>query len=58
MNDLSELLTGQVNQHGDRIAVATSDLATVISYRQLDTFVRSTAWSIPGQELKVATSRI
>ena len=41
VTSLSELLTRHVQQQPDRIAVGTSDLATVISYRQLDALVRS-----------------
>ena len=37
----SELLTRHVQQQPDRIAVGTSDLQTTITYRQLDTLVRS-----------------
>jgi acyl-CoA synthetase (AMP-forming)/AMP-acid ligase II len=43
MDSLSELLTRHVHRQPERIAVATSDLRTVISYRQLDTLVRSAA---------------
>jgi non-ribosomal peptide synthetase component E (peptide arylation enzyme) len=39
VENLSELLTTHVHKQPDRIAVATSDLRTVISYRQLDTLV-------------------
>ncbi|HYR42169.1 MAG TPA: AMP-binding protein, partial [Terriglobia bacterium] len=41
VTNLSELLTKHVQQQPDRVAVGTSDLATVISYRQLDALVRS-----------------
>ena len=43
MDNLSELLTTHVRKQPERIAVATSDLRTVISYRQLDALVRSAA---------------
>ena len=38
---LSEPLTGYVQQQPEKIAVGTSDLQTTITYRQLDTLVRS-----------------
>ena len=38
---LSELLMTHAQEHPERIAVGTSDLQTVISYRQLDILVRS-----------------
>src|SRR5260370_7351965 len=41
MDNLSELLTKHLHEHSDRIALATSDLATVVSYRQLDALVRA-----------------
>jgi acyl-CoA synthetase (AMP-forming)/AMP-acid ligase II len=43
MNSLSELLTPHVDKQPERIAVATSDLRIVISYRQLDNLVGSAA---------------
>jgi len=43
VDSLSELLTTHVRKQPERIAIATSDLRTVISYRQLDTLVRSAA---------------
>ncbi len=43
MDNLSELLTRHVDKQPERIAVATSDLRTVISYSQLDSLVRSAA---------------
>src|SRR5260370_35002021 len=43
MDSLSELLTRHVHTQPERIAVATSDLRTVIGYRQLDSLVRSAA---------------
>src|ERR1700727_801431 len=41
MDNLSELLTQHVDKQPERIAVATADLAIVISYRQLDNLVKS-----------------
>src|SRR5260370_31759714 len=49
MDNLSELLTKHLHEHSDRIALATSDLATVVSYRQLDALVRAAMaqlWSL------------
>jgi len=49
VDNLSELLAKHVDQHADRIALATSDLSTVISYRQLDTLVKAAMaqlWSL------------
>ena len=43
LNSLSELLTKQVHEQPERIAVGTPDLRTVLSYGQLDTLVRSSA---------------
>jgi oxalate---CoA ligase len=43
VNSLSELLTTHVHKQPERTAVATSDLRTVLSYRQLDNLVRSVA---------------
>lgn len=43
MDSLSELLTTHVHNRPERTAVATSDLRTVISYRQFDTLARSAA---------------
>jgi oxalate---CoA ligase len=43
VDSLSELLTTHVHNQPERTAVATSDLRTVISYRQLDTLARSAA---------------
>jgi acyl-CoA synthetase (AMP-forming)/AMP-acid ligase II len=42
-DDLSALLARHVHEQPERIAVGTSDLRTAISYRQLDTLVRSAA---------------
>jgi acyl-CoA synthetase (AMP-forming)/AMP-acid ligase II len=41
VTNLSELLTKHVQQQPDRIALGTSDLATVLTYHQLDALVRS-----------------
>lgn len=49
MDNLSELLAKHVQQHADRTALATSDLATVISYRRLEMLVREAMaqlWSL------------
>jgi acyl-CoA synthetase (AMP-forming)/AMP-acid ligase II len=43
MDSLSELLTSHVHKQPERIAVATSDLRTVIGYRQFDSLIRSAA---------------
>jgi acyl-CoA synthetase (AMP-forming)/AMP-acid ligase II len=53
MDSLSELLATHVYEQPERIAVATSDLRTVISYLQLDTLVRSAA----AQLSSMGTSR-
>ncbi len=49
---LSELLTRHVQQQPDRIAVGTSDLQTTITYRQLDTLVRSAMAQLSRMGLK------
>src|SRR5258707_13555679 len=41
VTNLSELLSRQVQQQPDRIALGTSDLGTVLTYSQLDALVRS-----------------
>ncbi len=41
VTNLSELLTKHVQQQPDRVAVGTSDLGTVLTYRQLDDLVRT-----------------
>ena len=41
LNDLSKLLTRHVQERPEQTAVGTSDRGTVISYRQLDTLIRS-----------------
>jgi non-ribosomal peptide synthetase component E (peptide arylation enzyme) len=46
-----ELLTTHVHTQPERTAVATSDLRTVISYRQLDTLVRSAAAQLSSMEI-------
>ncbi len=48
----SELLTRHVQQQPDRIAVGTSDLQTTITYRQLDTLVRSAMAQLSRMGLK------
>src|SRR5260370_18460900 len=48
MDSLSELLTRHVHTQPERIAVATSDVRTVIGYRQLDSLVRSAAAQLPS----------
>jgi acyl-CoA synthetase (AMP-forming)/AMP-acid ligase II len=49
---LSELLKRHVEQQPDRIAVGTSDLQTTITYRQLDTLVRSAMAQLSRMGLK------
>jgi acyl-CoA synthetase (AMP-forming)/AMP-acid ligase II len=49
---LSERLTRHVEQQPDRIAVGTSDLQTTITYRQLDTLVRSAMAQLSRMGLK------
>lgn len=41
VSDLSELLTKHLQQQPERTAVGIADLETIVSYRQLDTLVRS-----------------
>ena len=41
VTNLSELLSKHVQEQPDRIALGTSDLGTVLTYRQLDALVRS-----------------
>jgi oxalate---CoA ligase len=41
VSNLSELFTMHVRQRPERTAIGTSDLRTVLSYRQLDSLVRS-----------------
>jgi len=50
--NLSELLTRHVREQPERVAVAASDLRTVISYRQLDALVRSATEQLSGLGLR------
>jgi acyl-CoA synthetase (AMP-forming)/AMP-acid ligase II len=50
--NLAELITKHVQQQPERVAVGTSDLATVITYRQLDALVRSAMAQLAGFGLK------
>src|SRR5258708_20004166 len=52
VSDLSERLARHVEQQPDRIAVGTSDLQTTITYRQLDTLVRSAMAQLSRMGLK------
>src|SRR5260370_13545088 len=52
VSDLSERLTRHAEQQPDRIAVGTSDLQTTITYRQLDTLVRSAMAQLSRMGLK------
>ncbi len=52
VSDLSELITKHVQQQPERIAVGTSDLTTVITYRQLDVLVRSAMAQLSSFGLK------
>jgi oxalate---CoA ligase len=51
VDSLSELLTTHVHRQPERIAVATSDLRTAISYRQLDALVRAAAAQLTSMGL-------
>ena len=52
VSPLTELLTRHVQQQPARIAIGTSDLRTTITYRQLDTLVRSAMAQLSRMGLK------
>ena len=52
ITNLTELFTKHVQQQPDRVAVGTSDLATVLTYRQLDGLVQSAMAQLSSFGLK------
>ena len=52
VSPMTELLTRHVQQQPARIAIGTSDLRTTITYRQLDTLVRSAMAQLSRMGLK------
>ncbi len=52
VSNFSELLTKQIQQQPEHVAIGVSDLETIISYRQLDALVRSLMAQLSGYGLE------